>query len=178
MCPISEETGQWSRKVTRLREDTCSNQRMFAKSTPYSVRIKFIFGRTQDVRWVKIRCFVRVIIHRDYRDQQVPSVLRNQGPARDLGWPVPDYTQSNQMGWGPVLWPGQVCVSIYLIAEWILTENQLGSVWQKIFYVWLVLYIKSIKHINKKCSLEIVKVLSVSCSFGYRMFYCCHRSWK
>ena len=33
MCPISAETGQWSRKVTRLREDTCSNQRIFSKST-------------------------------------------------------------------------------------------------------------------------------------------------
>ena len=26
MCPISAETGQWSRKVTRWREDTSSNQ--------------------------------------------------------------------------------------------------------------------------------------------------------
>ena len=26
MCPISAETGQWSRKVTRWREDTCGYQ--------------------------------------------------------------------------------------------------------------------------------------------------------
>ena len=76
MCPISAETGQWSRKVTRLREDTCSNQWMIAKRTLYSDRIKLFFGRT-----ITPHPYKEIFYH-----------------FKELLWSVPNWSQAMMLG--------------------------------------------------------------------------------